>query len=281
MLDGSEALYNHLAPCGPWLSCCKYKSLFSTENFRIFMMRKFRLSVLGKLYKSWERIFLVAIRATELFCSGQGAMAEAPNLEGILAPLLLRVARLEAHVTTMDLPFVEDRLDNMETVVAALGREFDALAQRLEELQRQIRDWRSCKDRSDALKQQCALLKGSVVLLMTWLIGSPTWRSPPGRKRREPWNTIRLFSRNWTIGLQALSHQPIQTTLEVLSQERHQQVCIGRGLIMLASVLDHRTVRPEVYVAFQYPIQEDRSIMYAGLSATGSRATTWKAPFGL
>ena len=50
---------------------------------------------------------------------------------------------------------------------------------------------------------------------------------------------------------------------------------------MLASVLDHRTVRPEVYVAFQYPIQEDRSIMYAGLSATGSRATTWKAPFGL
>ena len=39
----------------------------------------------------------------------------------------------------MDLPFVEDRLDNMETVVAALGREFDALAQRLEELQRQIR----------------------------------------------------------------------------------------------------------------------------------------------
>ena len=122
-----------------WLSCCKYKSLFSTENFRIFMMRKFRLSVLGKLYKSWERIFLVAIRATELFCSGQGAMAEAPNLEGILAPLLLRVARLEAHVTTMDLPFVEDRLDNMETVVAALGREFDALAQRLEELQRQIR----------------------------------------------------------------------------------------------------------------------------------------------
>ena len=102
-------------------------------------MRKFRLSVLGKLYKSWVRIFLVAIRATELFCSGQGAMAEAPNLEGILAPLLLRVARLEAHVTTMDLPFVEDRLDNMETVVAALGREFDALAQRLEELQRQIR----------------------------------------------------------------------------------------------------------------------------------------------
>ena len=119
-------------------------------------MRKFRLSVLGKLYKSWERIAIlaqenfgfqswasstraVAIRATELFCSGQGAMAEAPNLEGILAPLLLRVARLEAHVTTMDLPFVEDRLDNMETVVAALGREFDALAQRLEELQRQIR----------------------------------------------------------------------------------------------------------------------------------------------
>ena len=104
-----------------------------------FGSRKFRLSVLGKLYKSWERIFLVAIRATELFCSGQGAMAEAPNLEGILAPLLLRVARLEAHVTTMDLSFVEDRLDNMETVVAALGREFDALAQRLEELQRQIR----------------------------------------------------------------------------------------------------------------------------------------------
>ena len=31
------------------LSYCKYKSLFSTENFRIFMMRKFRLSVLGKL----------------------------------------------------------------------------------------------------------------------------------------------------------------------------------------------------------------------------------------
>ena len=31
------------------LSCCKYKSLFSTENFRILMMRKFRLSVLGKL----------------------------------------------------------------------------------------------------------------------------------------------------------------------------------------------------------------------------------------
>ena len=50
-----------------------------------------------------------------------------------------RVARLEAHFTTMDLPFVEDRLDNMETVVAALGREFDALAQRLEDLQRQIR----------------------------------------------------------------------------------------------------------------------------------------------
>ena len=66
-------------------------------------------------------------------------MAEAPNLEGILAPLLLRVARLEAHFTTMDLPLVKDRLDNMETVVAALGREFDDLAQRLEDLQRQIR----------------------------------------------------------------------------------------------------------------------------------------------
>ena len=66
-------------------------------------------------------------------------MAEAPNLEGIPEPLRLRVARLEAHFTTMDLPFVEDRIDNMETVVAALGREFDALAQRLEDLQRQIR----------------------------------------------------------------------------------------------------------------------------------------------
>ena len=138
-LQPQHVFGRHVHDHDVWLSCCKYKSLFSTENFRIFMMRKFRLSVLGKLYKSWERIFLVAIRATELFCSGQGAMAEAPNLEGILAPLLLRVARLEAHVTTMDLPFVEDRLDNMETVVAALGREFDALAQRLEELQRQIR----------------------------------------------------------------------------------------------------------------------------------------------
>ena len=66
-------------------------------------------------------------------------MAEAPNLEGIPEPLRLRVARLEARFATMDLPFVEDRIDNMETVVAALGREFDALAQRLEDLQRQIR----------------------------------------------------------------------------------------------------------------------------------------------
>ena len=103
------------------------------------MMRNFGFQSWASSSKSWERIFLVAIRATGLFCSGQGAMAEAPNLEGILAPLLLRVARLEAHFTTMDLPLVEDRLDNMETVVAALGREFDDLAQRLEDLQRQIR----------------------------------------------------------------------------------------------------------------------------------------------
>ena len=206
-------------------------------------MRKFRLSVLGKLYKSWERIFLVAIRATELFCSGQGAMAEAPNLEGILAPLLLRVARLEAHVTTMDLPFVEDRLDNMETVVAALGREFDALAQRLEELQRQIRRLEAAVC---SLERERRSINDLADRISNLEIASD-------RKRREPWNTIRLFSRNWTIGLQALSHQPIQTTLEVLSQERHQQVCVGRGLIMLASVLDHRTVRPEVYVAFHTP----------------------------
>ena len=39
-----------VAPRLPFrLSYCKYKSLFFTENFRIFMMRKFRLSVLGKL----------------------------------------------------------------------------------------------------------------------------------------------------------------------------------------------------------------------------------------
>ena len=50
---------------------------------------------------------------------------------------------------------------------------------------------------------------------------------------------------------------------------------------MSASVLDHRTVISEVYVALRYPIKEDRSIMLAVLSATGSRATIWKAPFGL
>ena len=50
---------------------------------------------------------------------------------------------------------------------------------------------------------------------------------------------------------------------------------------MSASVLDHRTVTSEVYVALRYPIKEDRSSMLAVLSATGSRATIWKAPFGL
>ena len=70
--------------------------------------------------------------------------------------------------------------------------------------------------------------------------------------------------------------------LRVARLETHfTTICIGRGLIMLASVLDHRTVRSEVYVAFRYSIQKDRSIMLAGLSATGSRATTWKTPFGL
>ena len=67
-------------------------------------------------------------------CSGQGAMDEAPNLEGSIAALLLRVARLEDQLRQMDLPFVEDRLDNMETVVAALQRTIDTLSERFEVL---------------------------------------------------------------------------------------------------------------------------------------------------
>ena len=57
-------------------------------------------------------------------------MDEAPNLEGSIAALLLRVARLEDQLRQMDLPFVEDRLDNMETVVAALQRTIDTLSER-------------------------------------------------------------------------------------------------------------------------------------------------------
>ena len=67
-------------------------------------------------------------------CSGQGAMATAPNLEGSIAALLLRVARLEDQLRQMDLPFVEDRLDNMETVVASLQRTIDTLSERFEVL---------------------------------------------------------------------------------------------------------------------------------------------------
>ena len=67
-------------------------------------------------------------------CSGQGAMDEAPNLEGSIAALLLRVARLEDQLRQMDLPLVEDRLDNMETVVAALQRTIDTLSERFEVL---------------------------------------------------------------------------------------------------------------------------------------------------
>ena len=65
---------------------------------------------------------------------GKGAMDEAPNLEGSIAALLLRVARLEDQLRQMDLPFVEDRLDNMETVVAALQRTIDTLSERFEVL---------------------------------------------------------------------------------------------------------------------------------------------------
>ena len=61
-------------------------------------------------------------------------MDEAPNLEGSIAALLLRVARLEDQLRQMDLPFVEDRLDNMETVVAALQRTIDTLSERFEVL---------------------------------------------------------------------------------------------------------------------------------------------------
>ena len=61
-------------------------------------------------------------------------MAAAPNLEGSIAALLLRVARLEDQLRQMDLPFVEDRLDNMETVVAALQRTIDTLSERFEVL---------------------------------------------------------------------------------------------------------------------------------------------------
>ena len=46
---GSARLSQACQAVGFRLSYCKYKSLFFTENFRIFMMRKFRLSVLGKL----------------------------------------------------------------------------------------------------------------------------------------------------------------------------------------------------------------------------------------
>ena len=61
-------------------------------------------------------------------------MATAPNLEGSIAALLLRVARLEDQLRQMDLPFVEDRLDNMETVVASLQRTIDTLSERFEVL---------------------------------------------------------------------------------------------------------------------------------------------------
>ena len=71
--------------------------------------------------------------------SGQGAMAEAPNLEGSIAALMLRVARVEDRLREMDLPFVEDRLENMETVVAALKRALDEFYERFETLQRLTR----------------------------------------------------------------------------------------------------------------------------------------------
>ena len=66
-------------------------------------------------------------------------MAEAPNLEGSIAALMLRVARVEDGLREMDMPFVEDRLDNMETVVAALERALDEFHERFEVLQRLIR----------------------------------------------------------------------------------------------------------------------------------------------
>ena len=73
-------------------------------------------------------------------CSGLGAMAEVPNLEGSIAALLLRVARFEDQLRQMmDLPFVEDRLENMETIVAALERAVDVLSERFEVLQRVVK----------------------------------------------------------------------------------------------------------------------------------------------
>ena len=66
-------------------------------------------------------------------------MAEAPNLEGSIAALMLRVARIEDRLREMDLPFVEDRLENMETVVAALERALDEFYERFETLHRLVR----------------------------------------------------------------------------------------------------------------------------------------------
>ena len=66
-------------------------------------------------------------------------MAEAPNPEGSTAALMLRVAHIEDRFREMDLPFVEDRLDNMETIVAALERAFDEFHERFEGLQRLVR----------------------------------------------------------------------------------------------------------------------------------------------
>ena len=59
-------------------------------------------------------------------------MAEAPSLGSSLDQLLLRVGRLEEQLAMMDMPFVEDRLDNLERVAAALERAVDGLFARLE-----------------------------------------------------------------------------------------------------------------------------------------------------
>ena len=58
-----------------------------------------------------------------LFVAGRGRWLQ-PRTWRATAALLLRVARLKDQLTD-GLPFVEDRLDNMETVVAALHRTID------------------------------------------------------------------------------------------------------------------------------------------------------------
>ena len=59
-------------------------------------------------------------------------MAEAPNLSISHEQLVLHFARLEGRLSTIDMPFVEDRLGNLERVAVTLDRAVDGLLARVE-----------------------------------------------------------------------------------------------------------------------------------------------------